>query len=219
MGWNKLLSYLWENTTCRIWIHHSEGSFKKLLPWGGPRGRVVKCAHQAAEVQGFAGSDPGRRHGTAHRAMLRQRPTCHNQKDPQPRMCNCVLRGFGKEKKKILKRKKSTAKVIVPKCKSDPVNLSAKTSIKLPNGKSNSFCHLGTPSCLQLSEHASIPSSCFLWQMLTPFVGLRDFLPETLLNLLAPPPTHYSSLWVTAKHYQSQCLQYFIALLYLLKKV
>ena len=34
-------------------------------------------------AQGFTSSDPGRGHGTAHQATLRQCPTCQNQKDPQ----------------------------------------------------------------------------------------------------------------------------------------
>ncbi|XP_070107011.1 uncharacterized protein [Equus caballus] len=29
-------------------------------------------------AQCFIGSNPGRRHGTAHRTRLRQHPTCHN---------------------------------------------------------------------------------------------------------------------------------------------
>ena len=29
-------------------------------------------------AQGFVSSDPGHGHGTAHRATLRRRPTCHN---------------------------------------------------------------------------------------------------------------------------------------------
>ena len=29
-------------------------------------------------TQCFVGSNPGRGHGTAHQAMLRRRPTCHN---------------------------------------------------------------------------------------------------------------------------------------------
>ena len=45
---------------------------------GRPRGRVVKFARSASAAQGFAGSDPGRGHGTAHQAMLRQHPTCHS---------------------------------------------------------------------------------------------------------------------------------------------
>ena len=34
-------------------------------------------------AQGFAGSDPGRGHGTAHQATLRRRPTYLNWKDLQ----------------------------------------------------------------------------------------------------------------------------------------
>ena len=49
---------------------HIEGNF-----WGWPHGRVVKLTCSASEAQGFTGSDPGRRHGTTHQAMLRQRPT------------------------------------------------------------------------------------------------------------------------------------------------
>ena len=42
---------------------------------GRPHGRVVKSACSAVVAQGFAGSDPGRGHGTACQATLRQRPT------------------------------------------------------------------------------------------------------------------------------------------------
>ena len=49
-----------------------------LNPGGRPRGRVVKFAHSASAAQGFAGSDPGRRHDTAHQTVLRWHPTCHN---------------------------------------------------------------------------------------------------------------------------------------------
>ena len=45
---------------------------------GHPRGRVVKFVHSALAAQGFTGSDPGHRHGTAHQAMLRQHSTCHS---------------------------------------------------------------------------------------------------------------------------------------------
>ena len=43
---------------------------------------MVKFTGSALAAQGFAGSDPGRGHGTTQ-AMLRQRPTSHSQKDPQ----------------------------------------------------------------------------------------------------------------------------------------
>ena len=45
---------------------------------GQARGQVVKFTCSTAAAQGFAGSGPGCRHGTAPRAMLRWRPTRHN---------------------------------------------------------------------------------------------------------------------------------------------
>ena len=61
---------------------------------------------QAAQC--FVSSNPGHEHGTAYQATLRQHPTCHNQKDPQLRICNYVPGGFGEKKKKseIFKKKK-----------------------------------------------------------------------------------------------------------------
>ena len=64
---------------------------------------------QAAQC--FVGSNPGRGHGTAHQTTLRQRPTCHNQKDPQRniQLCTGGLWGEKGEKfKKSLKKKKLT---------------------------------------------------------------------------------------------------------------
>ena len=37
-----------------------------------------KFPHSASAAEGFVGSDPGHENGTAHQAMLRWRPTCHN---------------------------------------------------------------------------------------------------------------------------------------------
>ena len=45
---------------------------------GQPRGRVIKFTRSASAAQGFARSDPGWEHDTAHQAMLRRRPTCLN---------------------------------------------------------------------------------------------------------------------------------------------
>ena len=67
---------------------------------GQARGRVVKFAHSALAAWSFAGSNPGRRRGTTHQAMLRQHPTCHNQKDTQLKIHNYVLGAFGQKKKK-----------------------------------------------------------------------------------------------------------------------
>ena len=47
---------------------------------------MVKFAHSTLAAQGFAGSDPGRRHGMAHQAMLKP--------------YNYVLGGFREKKKK-----------------------------------------------------------------------------------------------------------------------
>ena len=65
-----------------------------------PCGQVVEFARSTSAAQGFTGSDPGRGHGTAHRAMLRWHPTCHNWKDPQLKVYNYVLGSFGEKKKK-----------------------------------------------------------------------------------------------------------------------
>ena len=43
----------------------------------------VKFPHSTSVAQGFASSDPGHRHGSAHQAMLRRRPTQHNQRHSQ----------------------------------------------------------------------------------------------------------------------------------------
>ena len=52
---------------------------KNVTLGGRPRGRVVTfVCSTAAAAQGFAGSDPGCGHGTAHQAMLSWHPTCHS---------------------------------------------------------------------------------------------------------------------------------------------
>ena len=70
----------------------------KMLFQGRPHGRVVELERLAVAAQGFAGSDPGRGHGTAHQAMLRRRPTCHNQKDRQLKYATMYC-GFEEKKK------------------------------------------------------------------------------------------------------------------------
>ena len=59
---------------------------------------MVKFTRCAAAAEGFAGLDPGRRHGTARQTTLRWRPTCHNYRDSQLKVCNYVLGGFGEKK-------------------------------------------------------------------------------------------------------------------------
>ena len=50
----------------------------KVLTRAQPHGWVVGFVCSAPAAQGFAGSNPGLRHGTAHQSMLRRHPTCHN---------------------------------------------------------------------------------------------------------------------------------------------
>ena len=65
--------------------------------------------YSALAAQGFAGSDPRHARGTDRQAMLRRRPTCHNQKDPRLKIYNYVSGALwgekGKIKKKILKKR------------------------------------------------------------------------------------------------------------------
>ena len=59
----------------KAWLN-SLGSKTKILEdadWFP--GRVVKFAPSVSAAQGFAGSNPGRGHGTARQAMLSQHPT------------------------------------------------------------------------------------------------------------------------------------------------
>ena len=50
-------------------------AYQMIQVRGRPHGRVVKFSSSTLVAQGFSGSDPGRRHGTAHQAMLRRHPT------------------------------------------------------------------------------------------------------------------------------------------------
>ena len=61
----------------KIHLPGGKNDFKKLVG-GRPHGRVVKFARSATAAQGFSGSDPGHRHGTAHQATLRWHPTYYN---------------------------------------------------------------------------------------------------------------------------------------------
>ena len=59
-------------------ITPQSGEQYKTPRGGRPHGQVVKFTHSPSAAQGFAGLDPGCRHGTACQATLRQHPTCHN---------------------------------------------------------------------------------------------------------------------------------------------
>ena len=57
----------------------------------------------------LVGSDPGRGHGTAHQATLRQHPTEHNQRDPQLKYTTMYWGDLGRKSRK---RKKRLATVV-----------------------------------------------------------------------------------------------------------
>ena len=69
---------------------------------GLTRGRVGKFA-RAPAAQGFHGSDPEHRPSTAHQAMLRRRPTWHNQQDHNYSIQLCT-RGLWGEKEEGKKK-------------------------------------------------------------------------------------------------------------------
>ena len=66
---------------------------------------MVKFVHSASVAQGFTGSDPGCRRGTAHQAV---KPSSHTEavshvaelERPATRMYNYGLGGFGEKKEK-----------------------------------------------------------------------------------------------------------------------
>ena len=53
-------------------------AMKKCTTGAGPVAEWLGSRTPLQVAQCFVGSNPGRRHGTAHQATLRQRPTCHN---------------------------------------------------------------------------------------------------------------------------------------------
>ena len=53
-------------------------NLKKIFQGAGPMAEWLSSRAPLQAAQCFIGSNPGRRHGTAHRTMLRWRPTCHN---------------------------------------------------------------------------------------------------------------------------------------------
>ena len=55
-----------------------DGSFEKKGRGAGPVAEWLGSHAPLQAAQCFVGSNPGRGHGTAHRAMLGQRPTYHN---------------------------------------------------------------------------------------------------------------------------------------------
>ena len=58
--------------------HSDVNCFKKVDLGAGPMAKWLSSHALLQAAQCFAGSDPGRGHGTAHQTTLRRRPTCHN---------------------------------------------------------------------------------------------------------------------------------------------
>ena len=74
--------------------------FTKRRKGAGPVAKWLSLRAPLQAAQGFIGSNPGRGHGTTHRATLRRRPTRHSWRDPQLRIHNYVPGGFGEKKGK-----------------------------------------------------------------------------------------------------------------------
>ena len=79
-------------------IHKTRICCLKSRKGGWPHGPVVEFTHSASTAQGFAGSDPGRRHVTAHQATLRQHPTLPQWERPTTKIYNYILGDLGKKK-------------------------------------------------------------------------------------------------------------------------
>ena len=73
---------------------------KNVLDWGQPRRCVVKFVCSTMAAQGFAVLDSGHGHGTAYEAMLRQRPMCHNWKDPKLKYTTMYWGDLGRKVRK-----------------------------------------------------------------------------------------------------------------------
>ena len=86
--------------------HQDRDPLKNPTIRGWPRGWVVKFMHSTLVVQGFTSSDPGCRHGTAHQAVLRWRPTCHNQKDLQLEYTTMYWGALGTRRRRRRRRKR-----------------------------------------------------------------------------------------------------------------
>ena len=89
----------------------------KIEPLSGA-GPVAQWLHSRAPLQAaqcFVSLNPGQGHSTAHQTTLRQRPICHNQKDPQRRIYNYVPGGLWGEKGKNKTFKKKNREMLLTK--------------------------------------------------------------------------------------------------------
>ena len=76
---------------------------EKCRGWGRPRGRVVKFMSPTLAAQGFAGSDPGHGHGTAHVEVASHMTQLEGPTTKNIQLCSGGLWGE-KEKIKIFKK-------------------------------------------------------------------------------------------------------------------
>ena len=95
-----------------LWLHLASkhilfGTSCLKKNWGQPCCPVVKFTSSDSVAQGFTGLNPGHGHGTAHQAMLRQCPTCHNWRDPQLKYTIMYWGAYGEKKEKNLKKKQT----------------------------------------------------------------------------------------------------------------
>ena len=69
-------------TICNHHNHPHTNLTKSLIRnttcWASPVAEWLSSRTPLQAAQCFVGSNPGRGHGTAHQATLRQCPTCHN---------------------------------------------------------------------------------------------------------------------------------------------
>ena len=70
--------HMWTHIFTHVSICIIKMILKVWIFWVQPRGQVVKFTCSTSAAQGSAGLDPGRGPSTAHQAMLRWHPTCHN---------------------------------------------------------------------------------------------------------------------------------------------
>ena len=74
---------------------------KRSIHKGRPRARVVKFTCSALVVQGFASSDPGHGHGTAHQSHAEAASHMPQLEGPTTKkIYNYVPGGFGEKKEK-----------------------------------------------------------------------------------------------------------------------
>ena len=73
-----LLPGLRASTPTHCGLFSTESGFLNVNLGAGPVAEWLSSRAPLQAAQCFIGSNPGRRHGTAHQTTLRQRPTCHN---------------------------------------------------------------------------------------------------------------------------------------------